>query len=87
MKIVKKGGHRLFQQNKETATVVCDMLRDLEQDGMDAVRKYSKKFDDWNPQDFELNKQEIAQAISQLDEQAITDTDYCQDNVRRFAQQ
>ena len=87
MKIIKKGGHRLFEQDEETAKVVSDMLKDLEKNGMDAVRRYSKKFDSWEPQDFELNKQQIAEAISQLGEQAIRDTDYCQDNVRRFAQQ
>jgi len=45
MKIIKEGGHRLFEQDKETANVVSGMLNDLEKNGMDAVRKYSEKFD------------------------------------------
>lgn len=63
------------------------MLTDLEKNGMDAVRKYSRQFDDWAPDDFELSEGQIAQAIDQLDEQTIADTAHCQDNVRRFARE
>lgn len=85
MKIVKKGNHRLFETDVETSEIVSEMLLDLEKNGMDAVRKYSKKFDDWNPENFELSYKEIEKAIAECDEQLIKDTDYCQDNVRRFA--
>lgn len=37
MKIVKEGGHRLFERDPETARVVTEMLLDLEKNGMDAV--------------------------------------------------
>ena len=85
MKIIKNGGHRLFEQDAETASVVTAMLLNLEKNGMDAVRKYSAQFDDWNPKSFELSENEIQASISSLDEQIITDTAYCQDNVRAFA--
>ncbi len=85
MKIVKNGGHRLFEEDRETARIVSDMLRELERDGMDAVRRYSSKFDDWNPESFELSEKQISDAISTLPKQVIDDTDYCQDNVRAFA--
>ncbi len=62
------------------------MLADLEKNGMDAVRKYSIMFDDCNPDDFELSEEQINDAISKLDEQIIRDTDFCQENVRKFAQ-
>jgi len=85
MKVIKKGGHRLFEEDKETAQIVSEMLKDLKKNGMDAVRKYSQKFDDWNPKSFELNEKEIEEAIAKLREQAIKDTDFCQQNVRNFA--
>jgi len=85
MKIIKNGGHRLFERDPETAAIVSGMLLDLEKNGMDAVRKYSAKFDGWNPDRFELSEAEIQRAISTLDEQVIADTDYCQNNVREFA--
>jgi sulfopropanediol 3-dehydrogenase len=44
MKTMKHGGHRLFEQDQETARVVSEMLLDLEKRGMDAVRSFSERF-------------------------------------------
>ncbi len=85
MKIFKKGGHRLFEKDEETAKVVTEMLITLEKGKMDAVREFSRKFDSWNPGNFELNNKQIAQAIAEVPPQAIKDTDFCQENVRKFA--
>jgi sulfopropanediol 3-dehydrogenase len=86
MKIIKKGTQRLFEQDAETAAVVSRMLIDLEQNGMDAVRKYSRQFDEWDPPSFRLDRRQVDEAITALPEETIRDTDFCQDNVRRFAQ-
>ena len=86
MKILKPGGHRLFEKDPETARIVSEMLLDLERRGMDAVRDYSAKFDDWSPQQFELTTAQISEIIATLPKQLIADTDFCQANVRRFAQ-
>jgi sulfopropanediol 3-dehydrogenase len=86
MKIIKNGGHRLFENDPETARIVSEMLLNLEKNGMDAVRQYSQKFDDWAPESFELNREQIAKIIAALPEQLVRDTDYCQGNVQRFAQ-
>jgi sulfopropanediol 3-dehydrogenase len=85
MKNLKEGGHRLFESDAETARVVSGMLLDLEQNGIQAVHKYSKQFDDWDPADFELGQAQVQEAIDALDPQVIEDTAFCQDNVRRFA--
>lgn len=86
MKAFKEGGHRLFEKDQETAQIVSEMLLNLEKNGMDAVRKYSQQFDDWSPDKFELSTPEIEQAIAKLDAQVIADTDFCQNNVRKFAE-
>lgn len=86
MKIIKPGGHRLFERDPETAETVSRMLLDLEKNGMDAVRKYSRQFDEWDPPSFQLTFEQIQTAIARLNAQAIRDTDYCQRNVRAFAQ-
>jgi len=86
MRKYKEGGHRLFEKDMETAKIVSEMLIDLEKNGMDAVMKYSKKFDDWMPDNFELSEAQIKKAIAQLDNQVIEDTDFCQANVRKFAE-
>ncbi len=85
MRMLKEGGHRLFENDPETAKVVGEMLSDLEEHGMDAVRKYSRQFDDWDPPDFQLSEEQIDEAIGKLDKQILQDTDFCQDNVRKFA--
>lgn len=86
MKTIKPGRQRLFEQDRETAAIVSEMLLALEHEGMDAVRRYSRKFDDWDPASFRLTGAQIQEAIARLPEQAIRDTDYCQANVRRFAE-
>jgi sulfopropanediol 3-dehydrogenase len=86
MKILKPGKHRLFENDFETARIVSEMLLDLEKNGMDAVRKYSSQFDDWTPKHFQMTDNEIDAAVAQVSPQAIRDTDYCQANVRAFAQ-
>jgi len=86
MFIIKDGGHRLFEHDEETATIVGTMLLDLEKNGMDAVRKYSRKLDDWDPPSFELTKKEIIEARESCSSQLIEDTLFCQENVRRFAE-
>ena len=64
MQVFKEGGHRLFQSDPECAEIVSKMLADLEKRGMDAVREYSKKFDDWSPADFELSPAQVDAAIA-----------------------
>ena len=86
MKVIKEGGHRLFEEDQETTQYVREMLDDLRKNGMDAVRKYSRKFDDWNPDIFELTEQQISDAIAKCDQQLIRDTEFCQSNVRAFAE-
>jgi sulfopropanediol 3-dehydrogenase len=86
MQILKDGTHRLFEHDAETAALVTRMLLALEREGMDAVRRYSRQFDDWAPDDFELSSAQIAEAVGRLSAQALRDTEYCQDNVRRFAE-
>jgi sulfopropanediol 3-dehydrogenase len=86
MNIIKSGDHRLFENDPDTTQVVCEMLLDLERHGLTAVRKYSQQFDDWNPDSFELSEAQIAEAIRSLPQQVVDDTDYCQANVRRFAE-
>src|SRR2546430_1470364 len=86
MKVIRAGGHRLFEQDAETAATVSAMLLDLEKNGMDAVRKYSQTFDKWSPESFRLDSSQIENAIAEVSQVAIEDTDYCQLNVRVFAE-
>lgn len=86
MRLLKTGNHRLFENDPETSAIVSRMLIDLEKYAMDAVRRYSSEFDSWNPDNFELTSKEIITAVRSLPLQVIEDTNYCQSNVRDFAQ-
>ena len=86
MKVLKPGKQRLFENDAETVSVVSAMLIELERNGMDAVRKYSRQFDAWHPPSFQLSRQQIADAITRVPEQGIKDTEFCQANVRAFAE-
>lgn len=86
MKIIKDGGHRLFETDPDTATYVAGMLGQLRHRGMDAVRELSAKFDGWSPESFELSEAQVAEATAQCPKQLIEDTAFCQGNVRRFAE-
>src|SRR5688572_1310822 len=86
MKVIKEGGHRLFESDPETARYVADLLDQLRQGGLAALRELSAKFDDWSPENFELSAKQIDEAIAQCPEQLISDTQFCQGNVRAFAE-
>ncbi|KGD92389.1 histidinol dehydrogenase [Achromobacter sp. RTa] len=62
------------------------IIRHIEQDGDDAVREYSRKFDNWDPSDFRLSRDEIAAARKQLSAREIEDIAFAQKQVRNFAQ-
>lgn len=85
MKVLKEGGHRLFETDPETARYVAELLVRLRRDGMDAVRALSTQFDAWSPKSFELSAKQIAAAVGECPRQLRTDTAFCQGNVRRFA--
>lgn len=62
------------------------IIRDIEARGDEAVREYSRKFDQWDPADFRLSRAEIEAARKQLSDREIEDIAFAQTQVRNFAQ-
>ena len=62
------------------------IIRDIEARGDEAVRDYSRKFDDWDPADFRLSQTEIEAAKKALSAREIEDIAFAQEQVRNFAQ-
>lgn len=84
-----KTGRAAGQQAADDAKVretVSAILRDVEQRGLDAVRKYSRALDNWSPQSFRLGAEEIRRNIDALPAQTIADIEFAQAQIRRFAQ-
>lgn len=62
------------------------MLGDIEAEGMEAVRRYSRDFDKWDREDFRLSEDEIKAAYAALSDRTIEDIRFAQAQVRNFAQ-
>ncbi len=65
---------------------VEDILEDIDARGDAAVRDLSEKFDKWSPESYRLSRDEIDACYKELDEQAISDIRFAQEQVRNFAQ-
>lgn len=76
---------RVNDDAKVRATVES-IIRDVEQRGDDAVREYSRQFDNWDPADFRLSMAEIEAARKALSDREIEDIRFAQTQVQRFAQ-
>ena len=62
------------------------IIKDIEVRGDEAVRDYSRKFDQWDPSDFRLSQAEIEAARKSLSAREIEDIAFAQKQVRNFAQ-
>ena len=62
------------------------IIRDIEQRGDDAVREYSRKFDNWEPNEFRLSQGQIEKAIKSLSARELEDIRFAQAQIRNFAQ-
>jgi sulfopropanediol 3-dehydrogenase len=51
-----------------------------------AIRDLSKKFDNWEPEDFRLSPAEVERAIAQVPKRDLEDIRFAQAQVRNFAQ-
>jgi len=85
MEIIKQGGHLSLEPDEATARIVHDVLKDIRDNGMEAIRKYSRQFDSWAPSSFELSREQIQEAISQVPDSIRQDINFCQGQVREFA--
>ena len=70
---------------KVRATVES-IIRDVEVRGDEAVRQYSRQFDNWDPEDFRLSRAQVEAARKQLSAREIEDIAFAQTQVRNFAQ-
>jgi len=69
---------------KVRATVEA-ILKDIEDHGDEAVRRCSRRFDQWDPADFTLAPAAIEAAMKQLSPRELEDIRFAQEQVRHFA--
>ena len=73
------------EENKKVQSIVEKALADIGSQGDSAVRKMSKDFDKWDPNEFILSAAEIEACMAELTAQEISDIKFAQEQVRNFA--
>ena len=66
--------------------VVEATLKDIEQNGDQAVRAFSDKFDQYSPEQFRLTQSEIEAAMSRVSDRDMDDIKFAQTQIRTFAE-
>lgn len=66
--------------------IVETVIADIRERGDEAVREYSKKFDDYAPESFLLTEEQLDEIVARVPEQVLEDIRFVQEQVRRMAQ-
>jgi len=70
-------------QVQETVRATIDKI---EEEGDNAVREFSEKFDDWSPESFKLSEDKIKAICESVPKQIKQDIEFAQNNIRKFAE-
>jgi sulfopropanediol 3-dehydrogenase len=64
---------------------VSEILLAVEKEGIAAVRRYSERLDDWNPESFVVSEEEIRRARESVDDELKDHIRFAQEQVENFA--
>jgi len=70
---------------REIRDTVSEILLAIQKEGDAAVRRYSERFDGWNPPSFRVSSQEIERAEASLDGELVGHIDFAREQVENFA--
>lgn len=82
----KAAAHQEADVAAAVQEVVAEIITAVAAGGDEAVRAYSSRFDDWEPERFRLEPDEIEASLERVPAQVLRDIAFCQEQVRRFAQ-
>jgi sulfopropanediol 3-dehydrogenase len=71
--------------DEQVRRTVEQMLERIEREGMEAVREYSRKLDNWDPPSFRVSAEEIESATQQLSPELVEHITFAQEQIRTFA--
>ena len=88
IKYLKKGKHEADRavDDAKVSKVVGDTLQAIAENGDEALREFSIKFDNYNPTSFKLSSAEIENLIKQVSKRDMEDIKFAQSQIRKFAQ-
>jgi sulfopropanediol 3-dehydrogenase len=70
----------------EIRATVSEILSAVEREGEPAVRRYSERFDRWNPPSFRVSPDDVLAAEGALSEELRDRVAFAQAQVRKFAE-
>jgi sulfopropanediol 3-dehydrogenase len=73
------------QVTEQVRRTVSEMLLAIEREGLDAIRRYSRELDGWDPPSFVVEQATIEAAADEVDEQLRGHIAFAQQQVRAFA--
>ncbi len=74
------------EDDAQTASVVADTLKNIEQNGDKAVHELAVKFDNYDRESYRLTDDEIQNIIAKVSERDMADLVFAQEQVKNFAQ-
>ncbi len=77
----------MLKETNSAESVVAEILKDVKMRGDNAVRQYSEKFDNIGEKKFRLNRQEIENAYSKVDQDFIEALKFAKRNIQMFAEE
>jgi sulfopropanediol 3-dehydrogenase len=82
---LKKVGPPALADVRRVADTVSAILEAVRADGWDAVRRYSRELDHWNPADFRVGEAEVEKAKAALAPDLLESMDFAHAQIERFA--
>ncbi|RLC01528.1 MAG: histidinol dehydrogenase [Deltaproteobacteria bacterium] len=67
--------------------IVMEILERVKNEGEDALRYYSQKFDNWSPKSFRVSNDDIQKVQKSLPQSMVDDIKFCQTQIRNFARE
>ena len=87
-RFLKKGKSEseIREANSKVRETVGEIIKEIEENGDTAVRKYSAAFDNWSPQSFRLTDNQIKEIVDRTPQTVIDDILFAQQQIRFFAE-
>ena len=86
MEYFKKAPPQAAAVSQEIRETVSQIISAVEKEGVDAVRRYSEKFDGFSPAEFRLSERDIHSQLSGVNEEVARAIDFSISQVKHFAQ-
>lgn len=84
---LKRAVERPEEDLSAVEDAVKEILEKVKKEGEAGLRYYSEKFDSWSPKSFKISHDEIQAARKRLPETEVEDIEFCQAQIRNFAEE